>query len=249
MRSLPTRTLIALVVFLASDSILLLWPGQSPAGLLTLNFDPNGPSIAAENGALSYNHTTGDFQSTATPLTYSSSNLPGSPFLFSGSPQLSIDLFVNTDGTFRQNGAGFDLIGTLSIGGSPISGTLLKGDITAFGAGPAGPPPVAFDALFTITGGALTGISPTQFQIGEAGGIELTAESTVSGILGDFFVSFSGSSVKDIAGAIVPEPSALTLTATGFGLLLLFWFLGGLSVRRQGNSSHSWRPLTGARAR
>ena len=234
MRSLPTRTLIALVVFLASVSILLLWPGQSPAGLLTLNFDPNGPSIAAENGALSYNHTTGDFQSTATPVLYSSSNLPGSPISFSGSPQLSIDLFVNTNGTFRQNGTGFDLDGTLSIGGSPISGTLLTGDITAFGAEDPEPPPGAFDALFTITGGALAGIVPTQFQIGETAGIELTAENVTSGTLGDFRGSFSSSSVKDIAGAIVPEPSALTLTATGFGLLLLFRFLGGLRARRQG---------------
>jgi hypothetical protein len=227
MRSLPTRAVVALVVFLASLFMLLLWPTQSQAGLLTIDFDPNGPSITAINGTLSYDKATGDFQSTATPLSYSSSNLTGSPFLFSGGPQLSIDLFVNADGTFRQNGTGFDLNGTLTIGGSPISGTLLRGDITAFGAEPAGPPPVVFNALFTVTGGALTGIIPTQFQIGEASGVELIAETTTSGILGDFLESFSSSSVKGTAGAIVPgaivpEPSALTLTATGFGLLLFF---------------------------
>jgi hypothetical protein len=235
MRSLATRAVVALVVLIAS-CFTLLWPRQSHAGLLTFNFDPNGPFITTMGGTLSYTRITGDFQSTATPSTYSSSNLFGSPFSFSGSPQLSIDFTVNADGTFRQNGTGFDLNGTLSTSSFTISGTLLTGDITAFGAQPAGPPTRIFNALFTITGGTLIGISPTQFQIGETGGIELDAENVTSGTLGDFSASFSGSS-RDFGGAIVgaaiPEPSALTLAATGFGIFLLFRFLGGLSARRQ----------------
>jgi hypothetical protein len=46
---------------------------------------------------------------------------------FSGDPRLSADLFVNPDGTFRSTGAGFDLTGTLPIGGAKISGTVLEG--------------------------------------------------------------------------------------------------------------------------
>lgn len=119
--------------------LLLLGPDRPcyGQGLLPFTFDPNGPTFLGTNGSLSYDASTGEFQGTGLPLTLSSPLLPGSGFVrFSGNPQLSFDLFVNPDGTFRRDGAGFDLTGTLSIGATNISGTLLSGDFTAFGAEP-----------------------------------------------------------------------------------------------------------------
>lgn len=209
-------------------ALLSLAAPDARAGSLNFNFDPNGPSLFAGSGTLSYNAATGEFQSTTTPLFYSSSKLSGSPFFFSNSQQLGIDLFVNSNGSFNKNGTGIDLSGTLTIGGTAISGTLLTGTVTAFGADPAGPPSLTFDVLFTVTGGLLTmpnGSVPTQFTSGEAVGIELMAEDVTSGTLGNFGANFASDSVRGSAGALVvpvPEPSALALTAaSAFGMLIL----------------------------
>jgi hypothetical protein len=185
------------------------------ADLLGLPFDPNGPSVLATNGSLSYTAATGEFSSTAVPLAYSSPTLPGGGFVrFSGGAE-TIDLFVDPDGTFRGDGSGMQLKGTLSIGGTSISGTLLSGDITAFGADSAGPPTWASNELFTVTGGLLTApillnngeILPSQFTVGSLVGAIEFAENVKSGTLGDFTHDFRSGNVKDTDGLVmVPEP-------------------------------------------
>jgi hypothetical protein len=188
--------------------------------LLPFSFDPNGPTFLGANGILSYDASTGEFSGTARPLTLSSPQLPGgSGFVrFSGDSQLGFDFFVNPDGTFQRDPDGFNLTGTLSIGGTKISGTLLSGDFTAFGAEPTGPPTWVANALFDTSGGLLTqpipladGMTlPAQFAIGGPPvGMDFFAENVTSGTLGNFTASFSSDKVKPQGGPVgVPEPSS-----------------------------------------
>jgi hypothetical protein len=229
MRPNPSNFL-ALIVCTAGLS--LLGPGRSchGGGLLPFAFDPNGPTFLGANGSLSYDASIGEFRGTALPLTLSSPLLPGgADFVrFSGNPQLSFEFFVNPDGTFQKDGSGFDLTGTLSIGGTTISGTLLSGDFTAFGAEPAGPPTWVANALFDTSGGLLTepipladGTTlPAPFAIGGPPvGVDFFAENIASSTLGDFTASFSGK-IKDQGGPVsIAEPSSWVLAMIAIILL------------------------------
>jgi hypothetical protein len=224
---------LALIVCTAG---LVLGPYRSchGGGLLPFNFDPNGPTFLGANGSLSYDASTGEFGGTALPLTLSSPELPGGAGFvrFVGNSQLSFDLFVNPDGTFQQDGAGFDLTGTLLIGGTKVSGTLLSGDFTTFGAAPAGPPTWVADALFDTGGGLLTQSIPLNdgttlpalFPIGGAPvGIDFFTENVSSGNLGTFTANFSSGKVKPQGGpTILPEPSSWVLAMIAILLLGLF---------------------------
>jgi hypothetical protein len=222
-----------LVRIVCTAGLLLLGPARLGYGqLLNIQFNPNGPVFLAANGSLNYDVATGEFSGTGVPLTYSSSTLPGGGFVtFSGNPQFSFDLFVNPDGTFRSNGAGFDLSGTLNVGGTAISGTLLSGDFTAFGSEPAGPPTWVSNALFDATGGALTApipladgsTLPTQFSIGGSlVGIDFFAENVTSGTLGDFHQSFGSDDLKSMGGATIPEPASGVLAMIAVAVLCCF---------------------------
>ncbi len=195
-------------------------------GLLPFQFDPNGPAGLGINSDLSYDASTGEFRGTSLPLTLSSSTLPGgADFVrFSGDPLLSFDFFVNPDGTFRSDGSGFDLTGTISIGGTNISGTLLSGDFTAFGADPASPPTWVANALFDTTGGLLTQSNPladgttlpAQFPIdGTQVGIDFDIEHDSSGTLGDFTQDFSGDGKVVFGPTSIPEPASWVLALIG----------------------------------
>jgi hypothetical protein len=88
-----------------------------------------------------------------------------------------------------------------------------------------------------LTGGALTlpsiplsggGNFTNLFQAGETGGFDLVVEQQVSGILGDFLSSFSGSTLKQFpAGGVIPEPATATL-----GVLALTTLAGWEALRR-----------------
>jgi hypothetical protein len=225
------------------SGLVLLGPAQLGHGgsLLPFQLDPNGPAVAAINGRLSYSAATGEFSASIVPLTYSSLDLPGGGFIrFPGGTE-TIDLFVNPDGTFRTDGTGMQLNGTLSIGGTTISGTLLTGAITAFGAESPGLPVREFNGLFHITGGLLTapialtggGILPSQFPLGgAAGGFILFAETASAGTLGDFTRDFSSSKVKKIEGLTsVPEPASWVLAMIASLVLSTVGFIGKLAQR------------------
>jgi hypothetical protein len=227
-----TSTRLAGIVCAAG--LLLLGPARLCHGGSLLNFqlDPNSPVISGFNGSLRYNATTGELVAIVDPLIFTSPNPPGGGYArFRGGTE-TIDLFVNPDGTFRRDGTGMQLNGSLSIGGTIISGTLLTGEITAFGADPPGSLPFTANLLFKPEGGLLTqpiplaggGILPIQFPLGGAeGGIDLFAEKRIRGVPGDFTRDFDLSKLKKLEGlTLVPEPASWVLGTIGLVVLSTF---------------------------
>jgi PEP-CTERM motif len=234
----------------------LLLPTPGRAGFLTIQPDPNGPTIdsAYPYGTLTYNAASGNFHSDS--LAQFLARLDPSLFgVFDPSSTVSIDLFVDTSGNFVSNGTGFVLTGevdfydpTLTTVIGSVSGDLLDGTITAFGAAPPGPEPGGvpglFNGLFVIQGGQLTQpvtlfdmSTLSVYSLGQIGYFQLTAEDAFSGTLGDFSSSFSSTTGKAEAGPVaVPEPATVSLSLLGAGVLL-----GGAALRRR-----SW-PVTDLR--
>lgn len=197
-------------------------PARCRADLFPFTFVPGGPSVIDINGTLTYDATSGHFQDASTASTLNASYILPRGFAPISSGTVNIDLFVNQNGQFVSGGAGFTLLGSVTINGNMISGLtaadpLLQGSITTFGADLPGPPTRSFNGLFTVRGGALTKAGTGQsgspvFSLGSLGGFLLSAENVTSGILGNFTQNFSSSSVKSTDGsAMVPEPGALTL--------------------------------------
>ncbi len=230
-----TSTHVAAIAF--ACGLLFLGPDRPchAGGLLQFQFDPNGPTIAAANGTLNYDASTGEFSGSAAPLTLSSTLLPGSGVAtFSSDSVLSFDFFVNPDGSFRSDPDGFNLNGTLSIGGDRITGGLLSGDFYAFGAEPAGPPAWVANALADPNGGLLSryetlvdgSILPPLFPVGGLPmGIDFFVEGVTSGVLGDFSQSFSGYNLKEDVGlASIPEPSSGMMAIIAIMVLSVFRF-------------------------
>jgi hypothetical protein len=209
--------------------LLLVAASSCRADLLLIPPEPTSPVIASFNGHLSYNATSRIFHSDSNPLSFTDPAFGTS--LFSGAGQVTIDLTVDHNGNFISSGTGFRLTGSLDLDsdGTPdVSGTLLFGTITAFGADAPGPPSREFDGLFTIEGGQLTQNIPLSgggtrfggFSVGETGGFLLFAENVTSGTLGDFSHDFASSNVKDNEfGTAVPEPSSFVLVLVGGCLL------------------------------
>ena len=220
-------------------SLAISYASESRAGgLIPINFNQNGPFIIATDGSVAYDASTGDFNVQATGDFFLSNYLPG------GLTQVPVDGGTAViDLTLDQNG---NLLGPGSItltggidfdqdGIDDVTGTLLTGSVTAFGAATAGPVPWEFDGLFNFTGGGLTqpsiplsggGTFTDLYTVGQTGGFDLVIEQQVSGILGDFLTDFSGNTVKGVVvGQSVPEPSTATLqiialaSVAGTGLL------------------------------
>jgi hypothetical protein len=220
--------------------VLALGSPQCHADLLQFGFEPNGPIITGIAGNLTYSAATGNFHSTAVAITYAPAPAPGGAAFFSPGSRITIDLFVDTSGAFKNNGTGITITGSLDLDGDgtpDVSSVLLAGAITAFGAQPASPPTWTADGLFTVQGGALTqnniplsggGSTSGGFSIGEIGGFILFAENVTSGNLGDFNQSFSSNSVKTQLGPVaVPEPPAWVTCLTGAAMLAVLGCLAG----------------------
>ena len=115
------------------------------------------------------------------------------------------------DGTFDLT-ATIDASGTLSSGSLSIggtvaslgfnSGTLLTGDLTAFG------DPLEF--LFDVTGGDAAGLYG---GVGAVGGVIMIMDFT--GFTGDFGVDFTGDGTAVANVAPIPLPAAVWLFGTG----------------------------------
>jgi hypothetical protein len=232
----PSRGLTRFVVALAALASLLA-PAPARAGLVDIQPDPNGPVVEGFFGTLAYTRATGNFHSETNPLTVSAPNIPGGFALFS-SGNATVDLTVNSMGQFVSGGAGFTLTGSIDLDGDgtdDVSGTLLTGTITAFGAEDPGPPTREFNGLFKVTGGLLLapvtlsggGSLSLGYRLNQPGGFLLFAESVTSGTLGDFSADFSSDSVKGDYVTAIPEPATATLAAVAAGLLA-----GRLAYRR-----------------
>ena len=233
----PRRSRLA-QLGLAVSLLLLLSPSIGRADFLPIILDPTKEIILDINGTLSYNATTGNFHSVSTALTYAPAPQASGFAFFAPGSKVTIDLFVKNSGGFNANGTGFNIKGSLDLdgdGNADVSGDLLDGTITNFGAQPAGPPTWVSNGTFTVTGGMLTnnmiplsggGTWDGGFPVGDTGGFFLYAEDVTQGTLGDFSHDFSSGNVKSNEGLAqtVPEPATWALTATALGILSGYGF-------------------------
>jgi hypothetical protein len=214
-QSLPVRR--AALAGACLSLLLAAAPGR--ADLLPFDLSPGGPVVLSFNlnfnglkDALTYDAATGKFHTEMAPLVYTTPG--GTMASFTGPGSLVLDLTVGPGGALA--GGTFQLSGTVDLGGAVFSGDLLDGTVTAFGADPAGPPSWAFNALFTIEGGALTADPTlTGFASGSPGEFIGFAENVTTGTLGDFTQNFASSSVKSDVGVPIPEPASLALALVG----------------------------------
>jgi hypothetical protein len=115
----------------------------------------------------------------------------------------TFNLEANIDASGALNGGTFSIGGTVdSLGFN--SGTLLTGNLTAFGFPDLGDDPLEF--LFSVTGGDAAGL------YGSIGGIVLTGGT---GFTGDFAFDFSGDGTAVADVAPVPLPAAVWLFGAG----------------------------------
>lgn len=117
----------------------------------------------------------------------------------------TMDLIAEIDETGTLIGGTVIYGGTIS-GLGYNSGTLLTGDLTAFGFRPEGGDPLEF--LLDVTGGDAAGL------FGSSAGIILSQ----SGFSGSFLLGFNntGSGVNDLGSvAAVPEPTTMLLLVSG----------------------------------
>jgi hypothetical protein len=241
MMSFSACTPRGVLLALAAAWTVLLAPVAGRADLLPIAPNPDGPIILGVNGTLTYDATTHDFAESATALSFTAGFVPGGTASITGGTT-SVDLFVDNNGNFLNNGGGIDVTGTMTIGSTTISGALLTGDVVAFGAQAAGPPSLEFNGLFTITGGLLTqpiplgggGTARAPYTVGMLGGFQVTAEGVSRGILGDFSADFSGNPTKDGYFNPLPEPGTLMLAVLGTAGLGGAW-----GLRRLRRGSHS----------
>jgi hypothetical protein len=215
-----------------------LAPSVSRAGLLTLQesspdimgdsgLAPVNPQNASAFDLLSYFVSSGEFTSTGPALSITENN---GLFAFINSGMITIDLYVDSSGNFFSSGTGVTVTGDIDIGNTDVSGTLLQGTITAFGAEPAGPATWSANGLFTISYGLLTqtqGTLPALFTVGQQAGFTVSSEYSYGGnsnpgeslFLGDFTQDFYGTSDKPEVFNLVPVPPTLQLILLGGGLL------------------------------
>jgi hypothetical protein len=184
---------------------------------------------------MTYNAATMELEGSAQALTICSPSFGGSGVVrLSRDSQISYDLNVGHDSSFLGNGGGFELTGTASLNGTTLSGILLQGTITNFGAEP--PTPGTWESNFEIapTGGLLsrsyTGADGTtqSAPFPEGGpnlGMEVFAEQTTSGTPGDFSVSFSDANDKFVFDTLsISEPSSGLIAVIALVILGLLGF-------------------------
>lgn len=169
-----------------------------------LNLVPGTPDIFAGFIDTDYvgNNAAGTLTATGTSFTLTP---PGSPMgnIMAGSFNISSDLSFDS----------LTASGSLNIGGTIasmgfVSGTLLTGTLSAFGAGPGDP----LEFLFNVTGGDAATLYG---GIGAEAGVILSG----TGYSGSFASAFSGTQGLADTFSQVPVPGTLLLMLSGCGLL------------------------------
>ncbi|MCB1865300.1 MAG: hypothetical protein KDG50_07690 [Chromatiales bacterium] len=160
---------------------------QAPAALLGVN--PGYPQIQANGapGGLTYDATT-DLFSAVAPGGSARFSAANSPVPVLGGT-ITMNIVVDGSGALVGGVPGNDLVVTGTIpaaGGFPMSfsGTLITGEVTAFGFLNSGATTDNFDLRFTVTGGALA-----TYYANKDIGVKLFVEQST---FNDFTVNFSG---------------------------------------------------------
>jgi hypothetical protein len=141
----------------------------------------------------------------------------------------TFDIAITTDGTTSSGTGGddFSVTGGLDVNGDGVAdaaGTLLTGELSAFGASASGPG--VFEFIFDVTGGILNSQVPLfslpQFGVilGADGGSTFTGSFDVnfSNLLGGQAGTGSGSADT----APIPEPTTLLLLGSGIAGIVGF---------------------------
>lgn len=170
-----------------------------------LNINPSFPVIAYNNqGKLSYSASTGVFSVDATPLLIriSESSLPVAISPMSNGPaDVLINFSVDSFGSLIGGVPGGDIVITGSVNLPDLgtfSGTLLTGEITAFGFRDTGTTSDLYDFTFTLTGGVIRHLFP-----GETIGVTIVSEQ--SNFTGIFTVDFGGEAKGNIGLVSTPD--------------------------------------------
>lgn len=193
---------LVVVLSIALISMLML-ASTSSAQLLGVTLSL--PDIFSNStGVYSYNAETGLYSSTAHAATITFDGLNLIP-ITGGS--YAVNFLVNNTGNFVGGVAGNDLVinGTFSYNNQNYSGTLLTGEVYAFGWKASDYP--QFDFAFNVTGGALAPL-----YLASIGGD--VSMSEVSNFTGSWSVNHSGTKVKHDT-APIPEPGSMMLLGTG----------------------------------
>jgi hypothetical protein len=213
---------------LTVGAVALLSSAECWADLVGPTFDQSRPEIFAlgdTGDSVTYSAASGDFNVQALGLYFITSPFTSNVVAPLSNGLAVLDLKVGPSGNLAGPGS-LTVTGAIDLdqdGSNDVLGTLLTGTINAFGAAAASASPWEFDGLLNINGGALTqrsialsggGTFTDLLRIGDPGAFDLTVETQLTGILGDFVSDFSGSKLKGpIPGVAqaVPEPSTSVL--------------------------------------
>jgi len=190
-------------IFITPALLLIFTVGVARAIPLNLTL-ADSPQIATFSIDVDYKKNKDSFTADGIPLDFDDDGIGAPESISNGTYNITatIDEFGNASG------------GSLAIGGTIASlgftsGTLITGDLTAFGFPDAGGDPLEF--MFDITGGDAAGL------FGPNVGIILNN----SGFNGTFASNFknSGNGKNNMGPLAAPEPGSLLLMLTGLGAL------------------------------
>jgi len=192
-----------LSIFLTLGLLLVLTVATVRAIPLDLTLS-DSPQIATFSIDVDYKKNKDSFTADGTPLEFDDDGI-GAPEIISNG---TYSITATIDELGNASGGALVIDGTIASLGFN-SGTLLTGNLTAFGFPDAGGDPLEF--LFDVTGGDAASL------FGPVVGIKLSD----SGFTGSFASNFknNGNGKNTAAPPVVPEPGTFLLMLAGLGVL------------------------------
>jgi len=192
-----------LSIFLTLGLLLVLTVATVRAIPLDLTLS-DSPQIATFSIDVDYKKNKDSFMADGTPLEFDDDGI-GAPEIISNG---TYSITATIDELGNASGGALVIDGTIASLGFN-SGTLLTGNLTAFGFPDAGGDPLEF--LFDVTGGDAASL------FGPVVGIKLSD----SGFTGSFASNFknNGNGKNELGPMVTPEPGSIFLMLTGLGVL------------------------------